>query len=211
MTNSNPVFQSLPVVKTAFVLIVLLGLFGFVRQSEVVAQNGGADEIKKMLEERDAEVKRLIGPKGSEYTQEQRARLKDMINGIIDYREMAQIALEGVYDTLSTDTREEFVDLFSTIIRDQSLNKLDIYRAEVTYNEINVSDGRAEVHTMARLENVRTPVVYYMKKKDGEWVVIDMAIDDVSTAESYQRQFQNIIRKRGFDSLMETLRKRASR
>lgn len=192
-----------------WLLTVLCGLVFFV-PGDVLAQNG-SEELRMMLEERDEEIKQLLGPKGTEYTQEQRNRLKDIINGVIDYREMAQIALEGTYDTLDTDTRDEFVDLFSTIIRDQSLNKLDIYRADVTYKNIEITDGNAVVNTVAQLDNVRTPVIYNMKQKNDQWVVIDMVIDDVSTAESYQRQFGNIIRKKGFNSLMETLRKRAER
>lgn len=205
--NSNNFL--LPFKKITLLLLFLCGL-SFSVPGNTMGQNE-SEELKKMLLERDAEIKQLLGPKGTEYTQEQRDRLKDIINGVIDYREMAKIALEGTYDTLSMQTQDEFVDLFSTIIRDQSLNRLDIYRADVTYNEITVTDGTAEVNTVAQLENVRTPVIYKMKQKDDEWVVVDMVIDDVSTAESYQRQFQNIIRKKGFDSLMETLRKRANR
>ena len=183
-----------------------------------MAQQDSA-EIRQLLEQRDQEIKDLLGPKGTEYTQQQRQKLKDIINGIIDYRAMAQYALQDTYDTLSTDPREEFVDLFSTIIRDQSLNKLDIYRADVQYQSITVDGNQATVKTLATLEDVRTPVTYQMSyEAEGEggsegrqWVVTDMVIDDVSTAGSYRRQFQNIIRKRGFDSLMETLRKRASR
>lgn len=199
----------LPVKKITLLLLFLCGL-SFSVPGNAMGQNE-SEELKEMFKGRDAEIKKLLGPKGTEYTQEQRDRLKDIINGIIDYREMAQIALEGVYDTLNTQTQDEFVDLFSTIIRDQSLNKLDIYRADVTYNEINITDSSAEVNTIAQLDNVRTPVIYKMKQKEDEWVVVDMVIDDVSTAESYQRQFRNIIRKKGFDSLMETLRKRADR
>jgi phospholipid transport system substrate-binding protein len=169
--------------------------------------------VRNLLEERDNEIKDLLGPKGTEYTQEQRDKLKDIINGIIDYRAMAQQALQDTYDTLSTEQRTEFVDLFSTIIRDQSLNKLDIYRADVKYEQINVEDNAATVKTLAQLEKVRTPVSYEMKFNgpNNQWVVTDMIIDDVSTAGSYQRQFQNIIRKKGYDSLLETLRKRAAK
>ncbi len=172
-----------------------------------------SSSVRELLEERDDEIKELMGPKGAEYTQEQRDQLKDIINGIIDYRAMAQFALQDTYDTLTTEQQEEFVDLFSTIIRDQSLNKLDIYRAEVKYEEIDVEGETAVVKTMAQLEKVRTPVTYHMEFKDqnSQWVVTDMVIDDVSTAESYHRQFQNIIRKKGYDSLLETLRKRAAR
>lgn len=126
---------------------------------------------------------------------------------------MAQFALQATYDTLTTDQREEFVDLFSTIIRDQSLNRLDIYRADVTYNSISVTGDSAVVNTTAQLDNVRTPVSYemYYNNSQQQWFISDMIIDDVSTTGSYRRQFQSIIRKKGYDALLETLRKRASR
>lgn len=183
----------------------------FVVQSAEAQQD--AESIKQLLEERDAEIKELMGPKGTEYTQEQRDELKNIINGIIDYRAMAQYALQDTYDTLSGEEQEEFVDLFSTIIRDQSLNKLDIYRAEVKYEDITVDGNSAEVETLAQLEDVRTPVGYTMEYENDQqqWVVTDLIIDDVSTAESYRRQFQKIIRQKGYDSLIETLRKRAAR
>lgn len=192
--------------------IVLAGLFSLllVHPSEGWAQQDETS-IKQLLEDRDNEIKELMGPKGTEYTEEQREQLKNIINGIIDYRAMAEYALQDTYDELSEEERNEFVDLFSTIIRDQSLNKLDIYRAEVKYEDITVNGNTAEVQTLAQLEDVRTPVGYTMAYDNNQWVVTDMIIDDVSTAGSYQRQFQKIIRQKGYDSLLETLRKRAAR
>lgn len=187
-----------------FLIIVLL----FV--PSVFAQTG-ADEIQSMLEERDQEIKELLGPKGTDYTQEQRDRLKDIINDVINYRAMAQHALDNTYNEISEEEREEFVSLFSTIIRDNSLNRLDIYRAEVTYNNIEVNQDTALVETTAQLEDVRTSVDYNLKMFDNSWMITDMTIDQVSTADSYNRQFQSIIRQRGFDALMESLRRRAAR
>lgn len=175
-----------------------------------IAQNG-ADEIRGMLNERDAEIKELLGPKGNEYTQEQRDRLKNIINDVIDFRTMSKTALGDTFEEISDEKREEFVSLFSTVIRDNSLNRLDIYRAEVTYNDITVENGNAEVKTMAQMDNVRTSVDYNMELQNGEWQITDMSIDDVSTAESYHRQFQSIIRQRGFDALLTSLRNRAAR
>lgn len=170
-----------------------------------------ADEIRSMLNERDDEIKELLGPKGSEYTQEQRDKLKDIINDVIDFRSMSEIALGDTFHEITDEEREEFVSLFATIIRDNSLNRLDIYRAEVSYNGITVDNGNAEVKTMAQMDNVRTSVDYDMELRDGVWYITDMSIDDVSTAESYHRQFQSIIRQRGFDALLESLRRRAAR
>lgn len=169
------------------------------------------EEIKTLLEQRDQQVKTLLGPEGSEYSDEQRAEIKDIINGIIDFESMAKYALEDTYASLSTEIQTEFVDLFATIVRDQSLNKLDIYRAEVTYNSIKVEGNKATVKTYAELDDIRTPVDYTMVKEEGEWVITDLILDEVSTAESYNRQFQRIISRKGFDSLLSTLRKRAAR
>lgn len=180
-----------------------------------VATNASAQTdaagIQSLLEERDEEIKDILGPEGSEYTEEQRETLKTIINGIIDFEAMSKTALDDTYTEISEQSRKEFVDLFSTIIRDNSLTKLDIYRAEVSYNEINIEGEEALVQTMAELDEVRTPVDYRMEWKNGEWVITDMSIDDVYTAESYRRQFQRIIARRGFDALMDSLRKRAAR
>ncbi|HAH51313.1 MAG TPA: hypothetical protein DCL80_08610 [Balneola sp.] len=193
---------------TRRIFSVLILVFALVTIAEAQTPE---DEIKTLLEQRDQQVKTLLGPKGSEYSDEQRAEIKDIINGIIDFESMAKYALEDTYASLSKEIQTEFVDLFATIVRDQSLNKLDIYRAEVTYNSIEVEGNKATVKTYAELDDIRTPVDYTMVKEEGEWVITDLILDEVSTAESYNRQFQRIITRKGFDSLLSTLRKRASK
>ena len=169
------------------------------------------EEIINLLDQRDQQIKELLGPRGTTYTEEQRQELTEIINDIIDYRVMARTALQETYDTISKEERDRFVDLFSTIIRQQSLSQLDIYRAEVVYNDIAVTEDSAMVETTANLDNVRTPVFYEMERRGEDWVITDMAIDNVWTAESYRRSFQNQIRRRGFDGLMAGLEKRAER
>lgn len=176
-----------------------------------LSSQASSDEIRKMLQDRDEEIKELLGPSGREYTQNQRDQLKDIINDIINYQAMAEFALGNTYQQISADQQNEFVSLFATIIRDNSLNRLDIYRADVTYEEITVNDNQAIVKTIAELDNVRTPVGYNLERKGNQWMIVDMTIDDVSTAESYNRQFQSIIRQRGFDALLGSLRRRAAR
>lgn len=171
----------------------------------------GEQEIIELLDSRDEQIKTLLGPEGTEYTPEQRDELRSIINDIIDFESMAEEALGATFHQINGEEREEFISLFSTIVRDQSLNRLDIYRAEVSYEHINVENDQAQVQTIARLENVRTPVDYRMVREDSMWMITDLIIDEVSTVESYNRQFQNIIRQRGFDALLDSLRRRAAR
>lgn len=170
-----------------------------------------SSQIKQLLVQRDQEIKKLIGPKGTQYTANQKAKLKKIINDIVDYKAMAKTALEKTYDTLSPSKRMEFVKVFSQIIRDQSLHKLNIYRAHIKYKDIAANKDTAYVKTLATLKDVRTPVAYQMKKENGKWYITDMIIDNVSTAKSYQRSFQAYLRKKGYDSLLATLKKRAAR
>lgn len=192
------------------IYILTIIFFGLGLTSTVIAQQT-SDSIKMMLEARDTQIKSILGLEGSEYTEDQRDTLKSIINGVIDFEAMSRVALEETYDTISEEQRVEFVDLFSSIIRDNSLTKLEIYRATITYKSISIDEDEALVQTMAELDEVRTPVDYKMKWQGNEWVISDMSIDDVYTAESYNRQFQRIIARRGFDALMESLRKRAAR
>ena len=167
--------------------------------------------IMALLKERDKQIKKMLGEKGTEYTPEQRQEIKDIINGIIEYRAMASYALGSTWDTLSTERKDQFVEVFSKVVRDQSMNKLDIYRAEITYNDIDVVGDSAYVKTSAILDNVKTPVSYTMEKRGENWVVTDFTVDDVSTAKSYRRSFQNIIRRKGYQALYNSLKKRSER
>jgi phospholipid transport system substrate-binding protein len=167
------------------------------------------DDIKHFLQERDSEIKALVGPKGTDHSDEQKENLKNIINDVMDYAAMAEYALQNTFEDLSPEQQQEFIDIFSTIVRDQSLNSLDIYRADVEYREIEVNGSNATVETIAILDDVRTPVTYEIRARGDSWVITDMSIDNVSTAESYRRSFQNIIRRRGYDALLTSLKRRA--
>ncbi len=191
-------------------LFLFLGWTLSLAAAPIAVQNE-ADEIRALLESRDLEIKELLGPEGTEHTPEQREQLQLIINDIIDFESMAARALGKTWEEISPQEREEFVALFTDIIRDHSLSRLEIYRADVDYDEIHVEGESAEVKTTARLKNVRTSVDYSMAFLDGQWMITDMVIDGVSTVASYQRQFQSIIRSRGFATLLDSLRDRAAR
>ncbi len=187
-------------------LFCIIGLFSM---ASAFADPAKEQEIRSLLEERDNQIKELLGPENTDYTDEQREQLRDIVNDMMDYREMAKFALAEKFDELSSEEQDEFVDLFSRIIRDQSLQQLDIYRAEVIYEDITVDGDHAKVTTTAIHNERRIPVLYRMLNRDGEWVITDMSIDQAWTAESYRRSFQNIIRRRGYDALLDNLRRRA--
>jgi len=121
---------------------------------------------------------------------------------------MGREALGRHWDELSAERQQAFVDVFSEIVRYQSLGDVDIYRAQVTYEEITVSGDTAHVLTTTVYKDVPTVVAYTLQRTDAQWLATDVVLDDVSTVEGYSRSFQSYIRKRGFDALMDNLNKR---
>lgn len=191
-------------------LLIVMIFVGYT--TVILADNVSEQEkIKQLLQQRDKEIKTLMGPKGTKHTPAQTNKLKAIVNDIVDFEAMAKMALQDTWTVATPQQQKEFVTLFGKIIRDQSLAKPEIYRSTVTYQDIQVSGNTAQVKTIASYDNVKTPVSYTMIKKNNSWYITDIIIDKVSTAASYQKSFQNTIRKKGFTTLLDALRKRAER
>ncbi len=166
-----------------------------------------AKEIRTLLEQRDREIKSVLGDK-QKLTQAQRDRLTDLINGVIDFKAMAKAALGPHWSKLTAPQRTEFVALFSDIVRAQSLANLDVYRSKVTYDKIDAKGNDARVVTTTVYKDVPTEVIYLMHFVDGAWYVTDIVLDEVSTADGYARSFQTVVRKKGYPALKTSLEKK---
>jgi phospholipid transport system substrate-binding protein len=186
----------------AMVAVFAAGLIA----SDVLAQDR-TGEVRTMLEQRDRQIKTLLGTRTT-FTQQQRDQLKSMINDVIDFEAMGRTALGTHWDGLTPAQRREFTNVFAEVVRLQSMSDLEIYRARVSYDRFNVQGNQAHVFTTTNLRNVQARVEYKMAFRDGQWRVNDIILDDVSTADGYARSFQSVIRRRGFEGLMTSLNRR---
>ena len=189
------------------VLTALLLLCGGVSSAWGQGERATASEIRDMLEQRDQQIKTILG-ETKDYTPEQRAQLKELINGVIDFRVMSQQALGPHWKDLSPEQRDEFVSVFREVVRAQSMSDLGVYNSAVTYDQIDVHSDSAFVRTRTKYQGRTTPVEYVLERREGEWRAEDIIVDGVSTVEGYARSFQTVVRKRGFESLMTSLRKK---
>jgi phospholipid transport system substrate-binding protein len=185
-------------------------------QSSSGASSSGASqdaqqEIRTMLERRDQQIKDMLAGADGDYTTAQREELKTLINGVVDFRAMAQSALGPFWEDRTEEEKAEFVEVFRDIVRSQSLSDLDVYNSTVDFETIDVVGDSAFVRTMTTYEGTRVPVEYALERADSTWKAEDIIVDGVSTAEGYARSFQTVVRRRGFDALLQSLkRKQAS-
>ena len=165
-------------------------------------------EIRTLLKERDAAIKRLLGPAGSDVPAARREELKDVVNDFVDFRAMGQAALGSHWSGLAAAQQTEFVEVFSDIVRGQSLANLEPYRAAVKYESVSVTGNTARVVTSTVIDEVPMTIEYQLHRTGSTWRATDIILDEVSTVEGYSRSFQTMIRRRGFPTLMERLNAR---
>lgn len=192
---------------TLFFFLVLVPL---AMADETAAQDNSSatvNEIRSILKNRDRKIKTLLGSSAT-VSADQKEQLRNLINGVIDFRAMSEGALGRHWDRLTVEQQDTFVDTFSQIVRLQSLSDLEVYRSAITYDKITVDGKRAHVVTTTTYKKVPTPVEYDLRKTESGWMATDIILDDVSTVKGYARSFQSVIRKKGFDDLMERLQKR---
>ncbi|MEP0547115.1 MAG: ABC transporter substrate-binding protein [Rhodothermales bacterium] len=191
---------------------VLLALLAFAFAAAPASAQSG--EIQQMLRQRDAEIKSILGPSGTP-TAAQREKLRDVVNGVIDFEAMAKGALGPFWSDLSVAQRTAFVDVFGGVVRAQSLADLDLYRARVTYGDVDVNGATALARTTARSGDVNAAVDYALAKKGNAWYVTDIVIDGTGTVEGYATSFQRVMKRQGaeagYEKLMTSLRKRLAR
>lgn len=193
------------------VLCALVLVLGFTSGPVLAQAQSPAEEIRALLEERDREIKEILGEAGREISPAERESLKTVINENIDFGAMGRTALGSLWADLTEEEQTDFTTTFSEVVRSQSLSDLEIYRSAVTYEQIDVSGDSAHVQTINRRDETEIPVDYELRRENGTWRVVDIVIDEVSTAESYARSFRTVIRKHGFDTLMESLRNKLER
>ncbi|MBN1272205.1 MAG: ABC transporter substrate-binding protein [Candidatus Aminicenantes bacterium] len=160
------------------------------------------------MKSRDSAIKAVLKKSGDSYTEAQREKLIVLINDIMDFSAMSQTALGAYWEELNENQKNEFVSDFSNLVKRSSVKKLNIFQAVIEYKQVLLDGEKARVFTQATYERTRTNVDYELHRKNGRWLVTDFSIDDVSTAISYQKSFQRIMRKHGFSGLMERLKQK---
>ena len=185
--------------KTYFISLILLLSFSV-----------NAGELTEILKKRDAAIKKLLPEDGSEASSENKIKLKSAINDLIDFSVLSKNCLSNHWDKMKKSQRKEFTDLFSFLVKENSVKKLRFYKSDnVSYETEEVKEDSAKLFTVVETDDEETDVEYsFFKDKVGNWRLKDIVIDEVSTERNYRSRFNKIIKKKGLEGLLEKLRKK---
>jgi phospholipid transport system substrate-binding protein len=172
----------------------------------VLAASAQAATATEALKGRDAEIRAALPKQGTDPTPATRKRLETILTRAIDLEAMAKSALGKTWTETSPAKRKKFLDAFTTRFRKATSEQLDQYRStQVKYMPEQKLDEDTLVPTEVTIKGEPTRIDYRMHEQGGDWRIVDIVVDDVSTVENYRSSFNRIVKKEGMDGLIARL------
>ncbi|MFW6147829.1 MAG: ABC transporter substrate-binding protein [Thermodesulfobacteriota bacterium] len=192
----------------------LLVLAVFLSSAIWAAPGPAMDSLKQTLD-KVIETLNAQSLKTPDKEEERRVKLSQLIRERFDEEEFSKRALGAEWRKRTKEEKEEFIEVFSELLERTYLDKIDSYLAKSkTFSKNNIlylsetARGSYVVVSTKILtkEDTEIPVLYLLKKKQGSWLVCDVAIEGVSIAKNYRAQFNEIIANSSFKELLAKLK-----
>jgi len=197
--------------KTAIKLFVIFVFIAFSIFSPLKTEAGEPTEQVKQTA--DAVIKILNNKELSkpEKLAERRLKIRETVEKRFDFEEMAKRSLALHWKKRTPQEQKEFVALFSDLLEDTYIRKIERYEDEkVIYTEEKTDGAFATVRTkVTTSKEAEIPVDYKIFKKGQKLEVYDIIVEGVSLVNNYRTQFNQIIRSSSYEELVTRLKKKA--
>jgi phospholipid transport system substrate-binding protein len=140
--------------------------------------------------------------------EERRKSIRAAADERFAWREMTRRTLAQHWRRRTEEEKKEFVSLYSRLLERTYMEKIEGYSGEeVRYTGERAEDSYAVVTAeIVTTKDVEIPVEYRLKKKEGDWLIYDVAIEHVSLVNNYRTQFNSIILRSSYEELVERLK-----
>lgn len=129
----------------------------------------------------------------------------------IDFVELAKRALGKEWPKLNKKQQEEFSTTMRELLRVSYAQKALVDGKSgpaIEYKGEKLSGSEAVVQTTLQVKKDTFPVEYKLYKPDAKsaWKIYDVVTDGVSLVSTYADQFRQLMAKKGFDGLLQTIK-----
>ena len=139
-------------------------------------------------------------------------RLREALDAIFDYEEMAKRALGTHWRRRTPAEQEEFVKLFRDFLERIYSDKIGLYGGEQVRFGREVMDNEfAQVEsTIIQPKGEEIAVVYKLRQVNSQWKVYDAMVENISIVNNYRSQFDRVISSSSYEALVKRLRGKAA-
>jgi phospholipid transport system substrate-binding protein len=160
----------------------------------------------------DRAIQILKDPKlsSNDKKKERMDRLREALDGIFDYEEMAKRALGTHWRQRTPAEQQEFVKLFRKFLESVYSDKIGLYGGQkVRFGREVIDNDFAQVETtIIQPKGDEITVVYKLRQANGQWKVYDAVVDNISIINNYRSQFDRVIARNSYEELVKRLREK---
>jgi phospholipid transport system substrate-binding protein len=205
---------------SVFALGLTLGVGMFVTHERTAhADAPAAATATDYLKAKQTAVTKLLATpaKTPDAIKDRDAKVDAELNKLLDYQQMAMDALGKEYfESRSEAERKEFTDLLRQLIEKNYKKRLnDTLKYQIDYEKEEAKGNDALVHTKAfNKDDKRDAVVlidYLVRKKDGQFIVVDLIPEGSSMIKTYKKEFKKIIDKDGFPAVITKMKEKLAK
>ncbi len=193
-------------VRSFFITFLCLCLF-----SAAPSKTLAGEPTNQVKETVDEVIKILNIEELKKAEKERQKKIRAIIDKRFDFAEMAKRALGIYWKQRTPDEQKEFVSLFSDLLEDTYIRKIEKYQNErVQYTGERMEENYATVKTkiVDPKGGPDTPVDYRIFKQGDKWEVYDIIVEGVSLVNNYRTQFNQIIHSSSYEELVKRLKKK---
>ncbi|RMH61462.1 MAG: ABC transporter substrate-binding protein [Zetaproteobacteria bacterium] len=145
-------------------------------------------------------------------TDQDRERIRQIVNGRFDYAAMAGRSLGRTWKTLDEEERKRFSDLFRQLLEWSYGNRLNEYKGQrVEYRKVQFKGKRARVLTIVSDGAKNTPVEYRLHQTAHGWMVYDIRIEGASLVRTFYQEFQSQLEHGTYQQLVQALQRKIAK
>jgi len=143
-------------------------------------------------------------------TSERRADIRKVAENLFDFEEMSRRSLGPAWDTVSPAEKQEFIHLFTSLVANSYMGKIEQYTGEPIRYESEQVDG-TEASVLSRVvtpKGAEIGIEYRLYRAENRWAVYDVRVDGISLVNSYKAQFNRLLQRGSFAELLKQLRQK---
>ncbi|MDX1251381.1 MAG: ABC transporter substrate-binding protein [Gammaproteobacteria bacterium] len=192
--------------KKFFIALWLVWMTGFAGASAAVQPpqdliKQAAERMLTKLKEERAVIRKDPG------------RVYELVSEIVlphfDFERMSSWVLGKHWRTATPDQKKRFTEEFrNLLVRTYATSLTEYTDRKINYLPFRGDANATEVTVRTEVEQPGTaaiPIDYSLFLKNNEWLVYDVAIDNVSLVTNYRSTFANELRQNGLDKLISKL------
>jgi len=141
-------------------------------------------------------------------------KIGDELKTIVDYPEMARLALGQKWAEIDEGQKKEFLGYLTGMVLNTYVKRFKPGQAiNIKYAAApkQLPEERVQVASTITVGQTSAEVHYALRPMAGHWMIYDIVVDEASQVQTYRQSFKKILDKEGWPGLMSRMKKAAEK